>query len=56
MVSGSPHELLATGGVGTTCASPTQGTVLPSSGGKVNVGGDIVYVKTHWAEAPVQSV
>jgi hypothetical protein len=33
-----------------------QGTLDPSSGGNVNVGGSIVYVYTQSAEAPVQSV
>jgi hypothetical protein len=51
-----PHELVTTGGVGTTCASLTHATVELPSGGKVNVGGLIVYVYTHCAELPVQSV
>ena len=43
-VSGSPHELLTEGGVGTTCASSIQATVEPASGGIVDDGGDTVYV------------
>lgn len=42
IVSGLPHELLTTGGVGTTWASLIQATVDPPAGGKVNVGGVIV--------------
>jgi len=41
-VNGSPHELLAEGGVGTTWASATQFTTDPSSGGILPVGGFIV--------------
>jgi hypothetical protein len=55
-VIGSPHELLTTGGTGTTCASPTQVTVDPSFGGNVKLGGEIVYVYIHGDELPVQSV
>jgi len=47
IVNGAPHELLTTGGVGTTCASLTHATVDPSSAGNVNVGGVMVYVYTH---------
>ncbi len=43
-VNGAPHELLTTGGVGTTCASPIHATVDPPAAGSVNVGGAIVYV------------
>jgi hypothetical protein len=41
-VTGSPHELITVGGVGTVCASATHGTVEPSSAGKVKVGGSTV--------------
>jgi len=41
-VSGSPQELLAVGGVGTTCASLIQATVDPPSAGNVKVDGLIV--------------
>ena len=44
IVNGSPHELFTAGGVGTVCALMTQGTVDPPAGGKLNVGGEIVYV------------
>lgn len=44
------------GGVGTVCASLTQGTVALPGAGAVIVGGEIVYVYTHGAELPVQSV
>ena len=53
---GSPHELLTTGGVGTTCASLIHGTLDPPAAGNVNVGGLIVYVYTHCPVVPVQSV
>jgi len=56
MVNGAPHELVTTGGVGTTCASLTHATVDPSSAGNVKVGGVMVYVYTHWSEVPEQSV
>ena len=39
-----PQELVTVGGVGTTCASATQGTVDEPAAGRVNVGGLIVYV------------
>lgn len=42
IVSASPHELFTFGGVGTTCALLTQGTVDPPAAGIVNVGGEIV--------------
>jgi hypothetical protein len=42
IAKGAPHELLAVGGVGTTCASLTQATVELPLAGSVNVGGDIV--------------
>ena len=45
--NGAPHELFTLGGVGTVCALLTQGTVDEPGAGSVNVGGDIVYVKTH---------
>ena len=56
MLSGSPQELLTTGGVGTACAFEIQATVEPPSAGKVAVGGETVYVYTHCPEVPVQSV
>jgi hypothetical protein len=55
-VNGDPHELLTTGGIGTTWASLTHATVDPSSAGNANVGGVIVYVYTHCADVPEQSV
>ncbi len=51
-----PHELFTTGGVGTVCALLTHATVDPPLAGKVNVGGEIVYVYTHGELDPVQSV
>ena len=42
IVTGTPHELLAAGGVGTACASAIQATVEPAAAGAVNVGGVIV--------------
>jgi hypothetical protein len=56
MVNGVPHELLTTGGVGTTCASPIHATVEAPAAGKVKVGGLMVYVYTHCPLVPVQSV
>jgi len=56
IVNGSPQELSTTGGTGSTCASPTHETVDPSSAGKVNVGGNIVYVYVHSPDVPVQFV
>src|SRR5690349_16769642 len=47
---------MTVGGVGTTCASSTQGTVPLPAAGNENVGGLIVYVYTHCMAAPVQSV
>ncbi len=44
VVSGVPHELLTTGGVGTTCASLIHGTVELPLAGNEKVGGDMVYV------------
>lgn len=55
-VSGAPHELLTVGGMGTACASLTQGTVDPPSAGNEKVGADTVYVNTHVSVLPVQSV
>ena len=52
----APQELVTVGGVGTTWALLTQGTVDPPGAGTVNVGGLIVYVYTHVCAAPVQSV
>ena len=43
-VNGVPHELLTTGGVGTTCASLIHATVELPLAGSANVGGAIVYV------------
>ena len=45
--SGVPQELFTEGGVGTTCASATHGTVELPGAGIVNVGGEMVYVNTH---------
>jgi hypothetical protein len=42
IANGTPHELLTTGGVGTTCASLRQGTVKLPAAGIVKVGGVIV--------------
>ena len=56
MVKGDPHELLTTGGVGTTCASAIQATVDAPAAGILKVGGLTVYVYTHGALVPVQSV
>jgi hypothetical protein len=56
IVNGSPHELFAAGGVGTTWASLIHATVELPAAGKVNVGGVIVYVYTQGEEVPVQSV
>ncbi len=41
-VNGKPHELLTTGGVGTTCASLIHDTVELPFAGSVNVGGAMV--------------
>jgi hypothetical protein len=41
-VNGVPHELLTTGGVGTTCALLTHATVDPPAAGIVKVGGVMV--------------
>jgi hypothetical protein len=46
-VTGTPHELFTTGGVGTICASSTHATVELPGAGSVNVGAGIVYVYTH---------
>ena len=51
-----PQEFVTTGGVGTTCASATHGTLDPPGAGGVNVGGLMVYVYTHCEAEPVQSV
>ncbi len=56
MDSAVPHELLTTGGVGTVCAFEIHGTVDDPPAGIVTVGGLTVYVYTHGAELPVQSV
>jgi hypothetical protein len=56
IVNGSPQELFAAGGVGTICASSTQATVDPPGPGTEKVGGEMVYVYTHGADEPVQSV
>jgi hypothetical protein len=56
LVAGAPQELFTTGGVGTVCALLTQATVaLPGAGAEI-VGGEIVYVYTQGAVAPVQLV
>ena len=56
MVAGVPHELFTVGGVGTVCALTIQGTVeLPGAGAEI-VGGEMVYVKTHVAVVPSQSI
>ena len=55
-VNGFPQLLFTTGGVGTTCASLTQGTVAEPGAGAVAVGGLIVYVYTHGLLSPSQSV
>ena len=39
IVNGAPHELLTAGGVGTTCAPLTHGTVAEPGAGAVAVGG-----------------
>ena len=39
-VTGFPQESFAEGGVGVVWASATQGTVDPSSGGRLKPGGD----------------
>jgi len=56
MVAGVPQELFTVGGVGTVCALVIQETVVPPGAGALIVGGDIVYVYTHGAVFPVQSV
>ena len=56
IASGAPHELFTTGGVGTVWALLIQATVELPGTGIENVGGVIVYVYTHWPDAPVQSV
>ncbi len=53
---GSPHAFVTTGGVGTVCASLLQGTVDPSSAGRLNMDGMTVYVYVQSADAPEQSV
>ena len=42
--TGSPQELLTTGGVGTVCASSIHATVELPDAGTVKVGGVMVYV------------
>jgi hypothetical protein len=42
MVSGVPHELLTTGGVGGVCALLIHATVEPPAAGGVKVGALIV--------------
>jgi hypothetical protein len=56
MVSGSPHELFTTGGVGTTCASSIHATVALPEAGKLKVGALMVYVNTQSELLPEQSV
>jgi hypothetical protein len=56
IVAGVPHELFTVGGVGTVCAFEIQATVALPGAGAVMVGGEMVYVYTHDAVLPVQSV
>ena len=56
IVAGAPQELFTAGGVGTVCAFAMQATVALPGAGAVIVGGVIVYVYTHWAAFPAQSV
>ena len=56
IVKGFPQELLTVGGVGTVCAFEIHGTVDPPLAGSEAVGGVTVYVYTHCADVPVQSV
>lgn len=51
-----PQELFTTGGVGTTCALLIHATVELPAAGITKVGALMVYVYTHDAETPVQSV
>ena len=44
MANGVPHEFVAGGGVGVTCAFEIQATVEPPGAGTENVGGLMVYV------------
>jgi hypothetical protein len=55
-VTGVPHELFTTGGVGTVCALLIHATVDPPGAGRVTVGALMVYVYTHGNDVPVQSV
>lgn len=55
-LTGSPHELVTAGGVGTVCAFAIHATVDPPAAGTVNVGGEIVYVYTQSVDVPSQSV
>ena len=55
-VTGSPHEFVTDGGVGTTCALLIHATVAEPAAGTLKVGALIIYVYTHCAEVPVQSV
>jgi hypothetical protein len=56
MANASPQELFSVGGEGTACASIIHATVDPPFPGKEAVGGETVYVYTHWMAVPVQSV
>jgi hypothetical protein len=53
---GLPQEFVTTGGVGTVCALLIHGTVDEPFAGSTNVGAETVYVYTHGAVNPVQSV
>ncbi len=55
-MTGSPHEFVTVGGVGTTCALLIHATVDEPGAGSVNVAGNTVYVYTQLAAFPVQSV
>jgi hypothetical protein len=55
-VTGSPHDVVTVGGVGTTCASLIHATVEEPAGGNVTVGGSTVYVYTQLATLPLQPV
>ena len=51
----APHEFVTVGGVGTVCASMIHATFAEPGAGKVNVGGEMIYVCVHCADDPVQS-
>ena len=52
----APQEFVTLGGVGTTCALLIHDTVEEPGAGNENVGGEMLYVKTHVEGLPVQSV